>query len=149
MKKKLCTFLIAISLVLLVVPSINLYHALTTQNTAKWWKRKVLYNMDFILPMLSKIVYPLGFSIDPARTVIGKDGWLYLGDAYADSITTKRTGFTTNDTNTLEKVAKSAASWNSWLKSHGVQAFHIILGPDKTPFTRNIYRNGQGMRLNP
>lgn len=131
MKKKLCAFLAAISLVLLVVPSINLYHALATQNSEKWWKRKVLYNMDFILPTLSKIVYPLGFSIDPERTIIGKDGWLYLGDAYTDSITAKRTGFTLNDINTLEKIAKSAASWNSWLKSHGVQAFHIILGPDK------------------
>lgn len=131
MKKKLCAFLIAISLVLLVVPSINLYNPLTTQNGAKWWKRKVLYKMDFALPTLSKIVYPLGISIDPGRVIIGKEGWLYLGDAYADSITTKRNGFTTNDINTIDRVAKSAASWNRWLRSNGVQAFHIILGPDK------------------
>lgn len=131
MKKKLCAFLIAISLILLIVPSINLYNAFTTQSTAKWWKRKVLYNMDFILPTLSKVFYPLGVSIDPARAVIGKEGWLYLGDAYADSITAKRVGFTTNDIDTIEKVAKSAESWNRWLKRNGVQAFHIILGPDK------------------
>lgn len=131
MKKKLCLFLIALTLILLIVPAINLYNVFTTPHTGKWWKRKVLYNMDFTLPAFGKLLYPLGVSVDPARAIIGKEGWLYLGDAYADSITVKRLGIEAEDTDIAERLAKSAESWDTWFKHQGVDAFRIILGPDK------------------
>jgi hypothetical protein len=101
------------------------------QNGAKWWKRKALYNIDFLLQPLGSISYALGISIDPARTIIGKEGWLYLGDAYESSITTKRMGVQIKDEETIEKIANSVESWNNWFKHKGVEEFRIILGPDK------------------
>ena len=32
--------------------------------------------------MAGKIPYPLGISTDPKQVIIGRDGWLYLGDEY-------------------------------------------------------------------
>lgn len=131
MKKKIWLFLITLSMALSILPAINLYKVFTAPNTEKWWKRKVLYNMDFILPTLGQLYYPLGLSVDPARAIIGKEGWLYLGDAYADSITVKRLGIKAEDTDITAGVAKSAESWDAWFKLQGVEAFRIILGPDK------------------
>ena len=131
MKKSLYSALIISMLVMCIVPAINLHRVLTTQSEVKWWKRKVLYNMDFIYAAISRLTYPYGVSIDPSRAIIGKEGWLFLGDDFADSITSKRMGLGAQDSRVLETVAESAVAWDHWLTGMNVAAFRIVVGPDK------------------
>ncbi|WP_192562330.1 alginate O-acetyltransferase AlgX-related protein [Pseudomonas gozinkensis] len=113
------------------VPTINLYQVFTTQSDVKWWKVKVLYNMDLFHGFISKLIYPVGISIHPGKVVIGKEGWLFLGDEYADKISVKRAGVDQKEMQIIENVAKSVESWDQWLSSKGVAAFRIVIGPDK------------------
>ncbi|MFW9078358.1 alginate O-acetyltransferase AlgX-related protein [Pseudomonas sp. P2757] len=131
MKKNLYTALIISILCMSIVPTVNLHRVFTTQSNVKWWKRKVLYNMDFIFSGIGQLTYLYGVSIDPTRVVIGKQGWLFLGDDYAHSITSKRMAISAEDSQTLETVAGSARAWNQWLSDMGVAAFRIVIGPDK------------------
>lgn len=131
MKKNLYIALIISTLCMSIVPTVNLYRVFTTQSDVKWWKRKELYNMDFVFSWIGKLTYLYGVSIDPTRVVIGKQGWLFLGDDYAHSITSKRMAINTADLQTNERVAESARAWNRWFTDKGVAQFRIVVGPDK------------------
>ncbi|MGE1176491.1 alginate O-acetyltransferase AlgX-related protein [Pseudomonas sp. BW7P1] len=113
------------------VPIINLYQVFTTQSDVKWWKSKVLYNMDLLHGYISKLLYPIGISINPGKVIIGKEGWLFLGDEFADNISIKRRNLDLQETHTIKKVAQSVESWDQWLSNKGVTAFRIVIGPDK------------------
>jgi len=131
MKKKLYAALTLIVLIMSVVPAINLKQVFTAQSDVKWWKSKVLYNMDSFHAVISDWIYPIGLSISPGKVIIGKDGWLFLGDDYANTISSKRMGMNQEDTRTVEKVARSVEAWSQWLNNKGVVAFRIVVGPDK------------------
>nr|HPN65712.1 hypothetical protein [Candidatus Goldiibacteriota bacterium] len=82
MKKNVLIFVCAALLALTVIPAVNLTIANREKNE-KWWSRSVIYNFDFGLAYLARVLYPLGISTNPNQVVIGKEGWLYLGDMYA------------------------------------------------------------------
>ena len=131
MKRQLYAALTLTALIMCTVPTVNLYQVFTTQSDVKWWKAKVLYNMDLFHGLISKLIYPMGISIHPGKVIIGKEGWLFLGDEYADKISVKRAGVDQKETQIIESVARSMESWDQWLSSKGVTAFRIVIGPDK------------------
>jgi hypothetical protein len=131
MKKKLYAAFIISVLLMSIAPAFNLHDALMTQETVKWWKRKVLYNMDFFYAALSRLSYPYGVSIDPSQAIIGKEGWLFLGDGFSNSISSKRMGDKAENSLTRVTVADSAKAWDQWLTEKKVAAFRIVIGPDK------------------
>jgi len=88
MKKKIYIFLFLVFLILTALPIINFKAGKLSPDN--WWKLSSLYNMDSILPTVGKIGYKLGVSISPSQVIIGKEGWLYLGDQYGASISNKR-----------------------------------------------------------
>ncbi|WP_312388074.1 alginate O-acetyltransferase AlgX-related protein [Pseudomonas sp.] len=131
MKKLVIVFFATALALLLIAPVVNTVIAISTpQTTFKYW-RKNLYNLDFASQALAKQLYPLGISTDPEKVVVGNQGWLYLGDSYAKSITTKRAGYNPADEAALQGIADNIASWNTWFSEHGVKAFRVVIGPDK------------------
>ncbi|UFP99228.1 alginate O-acetyltransferase AlgX-related protein [Pseudomonas fitomaticsae] len=131
MKRRLYAALTLTALIMCTVPTVNLYRVFTTQSDVKWWKAKVLYNMDLFHGLISQLIYPMGLSIHPSKVIIGKEGWLFLGDEYADKISVKRAGVDKKETQIIENVARSVELWDQWLSSKGVTAFRIVIGPDK------------------
>jgi len=129
MKKKVLALLALVSLIMLVAPLVNF----SSGKSKHWsdWQESELYNLDFVLPVLGGFYYLLGISIAPEQVVIGKEGWLYLGDVYGGSITNKRIGVTPQDEVVAAKVMGAAAVWDKWFKHHGVKEYRIIIGPDK------------------
>lgn len=125
-------------LALTLVPAINL--TLGNSNKLanahkkegeKWWSRSALYNLDFALPYLGRFFYPLGISMAPNQVLIGKNNWLYLGDQYAQTITTTRGGSTDEDLASARTIGLATKAWEQWLKLKGVRLYQVMLGPDK------------------
>jgi alginate O-acetyltransferase complex protein AlgJ len=132
MKNRVIIFICVALLTLTVVPAINLKFGNTQkQGGKKWWSRDVLYNIDFALPFMSRFFYPLGISIDPNQVIIGKNGWLYLGDKHQNAITVKRRGATAEDTEVAKRIGLATKSWAQWLKLNGVRQYQIMLAPNK------------------
>ncbi|MFC6335479.1 hypothetical protein GIR22_08650 [Pseudomonas sp. CCM 7891] len=134
MKIKIFAF-IALSLSALSIAPIANYkriHESTKPLPVDWlgWKSE-LYNMDFTLPYLGNVYYHLGISISPKQVVIGRDGWMYLGDDFAKNITSKRLGATKSIEPLVKKIDISADAWNKWYSQNGVTVYKVLIGPDK------------------
>ncbi len=136
MKRRVILFLCIAVLMLMLVPTINisLNQPLKTSGDAKqmhWWSRANLYRLDFLMPWLARLAYPFGISISPTQVVIGRDGWLYLGDKYAQGISLKRHPASTDDLARIERIDTATRAWKDWFESQGVRLYRIQLVPDK------------------
>ncbi len=132
MKKRVFIFICVALAMLAVVPVINLKLGnAQKQGEKKWWSSAVLYNIDFALPFPSRFLYSLGISTDPNQVVIGKNGWLYLGDKHQNTITVKRRGANAEDMKTAKRIGLATKSWERWLKLKGVRLYQIMLAADK------------------
>ena len=130
MKKNVLIFVCAALLALMVIPAVNLTIANGEKNE-KWWSRSVIYNFDFAVAYLARVFYPLGISINPNQVVIGKEGWLYLGDMYAESISVKRRVATAEEIKDVKEIARCSEEWKEWLTRKGVRLYKIMICPDK------------------
>lgn len=129
MKKKIHMFLFLIFLILSLLPFINFNAG--RLNSGNWWKLSTLYNMDFLLPIAGKIFYKFGVSIAPDQVIIGKSGWLYLGDQYGASISGKRKELIEDDRIIVNKVLTATSAWEKWYKQHNVEEYRVLVAPDK------------------
>lgn len=134
MKKKIYSFIIVSLATLCIAPSANMYMLNSADakkpKTLNDWKT-YLYNMDFALQFIGRAYYHAGISINPEKVIIGKSGWLFLGDSYAKSITVKRNSPSPEDEVKSKAIAGSASGWNKWFHDHGVKEYRVIIGPDK------------------
>ncbi|PTR16118.1 acetyltransferase AlgX (SGNH hydrolase-like protein) [Nitrosospira sp. Nsp2] len=131
-KKRVFVFLGVALLALAIVPLINL----SAWNGPKkegqeWWSDSVLYNFDFASAFLGRVFYPHGISTNPSQVFIGKDDWLYLGEQYEKTVTSRRHQPTALDAEAAQVIASATRSWDQWLTLKGVRMFRVMLGPDK------------------
>ena len=75
--------------------------------------------------------YPHGISTNPTQVFIGKDDWLYLGEQYEKTVTSRRHQPTVQDAELARIIAGATTSWDQWLNLKGVSMFRVMLGPDK------------------
>lgn len=133
MKKMVVVFIWGVLLALTVVPAINFYLGnLPKKAGDKWWSTSVLYNLDFALPCLGRFFYPLGISIKPNQVIIGKDGWLYLGDQYDKTLSVARRGTTLADIESARKIGLATQAWEQWSKLKGTSLYRVMLAPNKS-----------------
>lgn len=144
MRKCVFIFLLAVLSGLLVAPLVNvLSHPNVERGT--WLERKNLYNMDFASQWPNFLLYQLGISSHPEQVVIGREGWLYLGDNYAQSRTVTRNGQTPADLITSQKIGAASQAWERWLKNRGVRLFRVMVGPTRSLSIRSICQTGQNL----
>ncbi|MET6676835.1 alginate O-acetyltransferase AlgX-related protein [Citrobacter amalonaticus] len=93
-------------------------------------KVKNLYNMDVVESLISSIAFKAGVSVEPNKVLIGKDGWLFLGDSFVKTLTKKIEGVAPHK-HDISKVFAVSAEWNDFFRNNGVQEYKIIIGPDK------------------
>ncbi|MFJ2458778.1 hypothetical protein ACIOVC_09555 [Pseudomonas neuropathica] len=130
MKRSVIVFLLSILLVLFCIPAINIISA-PDKSAIKLTQKSFLYNMDFVASWTSKLLYPLGISIDSKQVIIGKNDWLFLGDQYRKTISNGRRPATDADVAIGKQIATSTKNWNTFLEDKGVKLFRIMIGPDK------------------
>ena len=130
MRKRIVIFLSVVLCSLLIAPVVNILSSPDSQ-AVKWHDKAFLYNMDFALRWLSRALYSLGISTDPQQVVIGREGWLYLGDKYEKAISLGRRGQTASDIAVGKKIGVVAEKWDAWLADHGVKLYRVMIAPNK------------------
>ena len=130
MKRSTLIFLSSILSMLLVVPAINIITA-PSRDAIKLKEKSFLYNMDFVSRWTAALLYPLGISTDPKQVIIGKNGWLYLGDLYAQTLSNDRRPASASDVEIGKQIGTATEAWNAYLKGKGVKVFQIMIGPNK------------------
>ncbi|MCW1877808.1 hypothetical protein OMR58_25545 [Erwinia sp. INIA-01] len=140
MKKYIKSFIIASILGLLVVPAINVYNGIGGTNPLQkngfaWLKNSNFFNMDFSLPYLGFALYKNGISISPENVVVGKDGWLFLGDRHAYVMSESRNLKPFNKMR-MDKFAEARLKWDSFVKSQGGIGYFVSVAPN----SHSIYR---------
>lgn len=130
MKRSVFAFLLSVALVLLAVPAINIITA-PSRDAIRLQEKSFLYNMDFISRWTASALYPIGISTDPKQVIIGKNGWLYLGDFYQQTVSDDRRPATEDDIQLAKEIGAATKAWDTYLESKGVKAFRIMIGPNK------------------
>lgn len=132
---------LAISLALLLcVPAAHLWDAKTRALVQAHWSKQahrewatLLFSADAIEARLAASLWRYGISTDPGSVVVGYDGWLHLGDTFAQSVSaTRGDALTPQRRRDAIDAGHSLLAWESWLKAQGVQALVFMLGPNKS-----------------
>jgi alginate O-acetyltransferase complex protein AlgJ len=130
MKRRSPWVLLATALCLMLVPLFNLLFVPVSAG-ADCCSKERLFNMDFLLKWASLGLYQAGISVDPSNAVIGRDGWLYLGDAFEVSISRVRTTGGESDLKLGAAYAQGAQRWAEYLRGKGVKSFQVMVAPNK------------------
>lgn len=130
MKRRIAVFFAVAASILSVVPAINLL-SVKDPKAIQWTDPDALYNVDFLSALTARMLTPLGISIDPEQTIIGRNDWLYLGDKHQLTMSTDRRAATAEDAATAKRIAEASRAWDAYFTERGVQAFRIMIAPNK------------------
>lgn len=125
MKKKVFSYLILVFLILSIAPAINFYSGV------KKLKVKYIYNVDFIIPTINSFLYSYGLNIKPGQVIVGKQGWLYLGDDYENVVSLARDGIDSSYIKSAIVKNNTLHGWERFFISEGVKDFKVLVGPNK------------------
>lgn len=130
MKRKVLFFIAFNLLVLLSIPAVNILEA-PNRDAINWKSKAFLYNMDFAPRWAAALLYPFGISTDPEQVIIGKGGWLYLGDMYLNTLSEDRRAASEADVVIGKQISAAMSAWDAYLKGKGVKVFQLMIGPNK------------------
>ncbi|WP_200553617.1 DHHW family protein [Kosakonia sp. LAM2021] len=129
MKKHVFTFLIVSALMLTLLPIYNFLN--WNKGLTEYIKTSQYYKLDSVTAPVSKILSTYGISLFPDQVIVGRNGWLYLGDQESNTVSNRRKGATKNDIENAQKISVSVQQWNDFFMENGVKKFKILVGPDK------------------
>lgn len=130
MQRRILVFLALSALALSVVPVANVLRA-RDNPPARWLDRGFLFNVDMLHAAASRALLPLGISTSPDEVVIGRDGWLFLGDKHQSSLSVDRTPQSDHDVEVARQVATAMTAWEAYAAARGVRAFRVMFAPNK------------------
>lgn len=123
MKRIFYFFIVSITLVLLL-PLYNMYTQLQHIET------KNLFNSDVIEKYVNYTVYQLfNRSLDENQVITGKEGYLFLGNKYAD-VLHKTNGVNRPELSQIHSWTNKLKELQSWYKETGIKTA-VILAPNK------------------
>lgn len=128
-------FFLAVAAMMAALPAHNLHRYLVKGEaiqSGNWWDVANLYNADDVIERVSLALYRFGISTSPSQVIVGKEGWLFLGDDFRQTISVHRDGPPSDFRQQSEGIVDAQAAWDAWLKERGIEAFHTILGPNKS-----------------
>lgn len=131
MRRKLYLFLLVALLSVPVLPITN-YLAKRPPTPTKLNNLDVFFDTDFFTPLLSWPLYLIGISVDPSQAVVGRNGWLFLGDNNALTITEARSRTRASDIAFFGMLNETAEKISERLSGMGVQQTVLLIGPNKS-----------------
>lgn len=131
MDRGVALFLAGVTASMLVIPTVNLLSG-DGVGDANWKSTSFLYNLDFAKGAVAGVLSGAGISIDPNQVIVGHDDWLFLGDAYARTVTEERRMATAADIAFGRQVGAAISAWDVFLADRGVQVFKVMVGPNKS-----------------
>lgn len=94
-------------------------------------KIKNSYSMDKLEEYFNNYLYSFGISGNSEQVIVGSDGWLFVGDKYANNITEFRKG-SDSKKEISKKIIDAQTDWAKYLSTKGVIDFKIVVGPNKS-----------------
>ncbi len=88
--------------------------------------------MDLVSSWAARLLYPLGISTSPNQVIIGREGWLYLGDQYEQTVTVDRSPLTLSEIELGKQIGAATEAWEAYLSNRGVKLFRIMIAPNKS-----------------
>ncbi len=131
MKRKIIILLSGVVLSLTIIPATNIFNAKHSE-VVKFDDISFLYNMDIEAGWLAKCLYFFGVSTIPKKVIVGRDGWLYLGDEYNKTISVGRYPLTKTDIALDQKIDSAVEAWDKYFAAKGVKLFRIMIAPNKS-----------------
>ncbi len=128
-KTKVKLLMFSVFLFISALPVTNYLIADDKQNFK--YTRAGFFNVDYFFSIIQARLFDLGVSLNAEQSYIGKEGWLFLGDQYDATVSTRRIGLTEEEKIRADKIIQGFGLWDKYFKSHGVEAFQIMIGPDK------------------
>lgn len=101
------------------------------RDTIEWTKKSFLYNMDFVSRWAARFLYPFGISTNPKQVIVGRDGWLFLGDQYEQTRTVDRRPPSKADFIIGREIGRATEAWSAYLSTRGVRFLKVMLAPNK------------------
>lgn len=116
----------------LMLPLMNVLGSMQAGRAVSW-SAGPLFSTD--VPATSWMnlgLYRMGISTSPNNVVVGRDGWLFLGDAFAETLTATRRGQMPADVEQTGKINAAVTAWDDWMQQRGVKLFRVLLAPNKS-----------------
>ena len=130
MNRRISAFFAVSVLLLSLVPAYNVLRA-RGKEPIRWGERAFMYNVDMMPALASRVLTPLGISTSPSEVIIGREGWLFLGDAHQESLSVDRAPQSEADHVVARRVADAMSGWDAYAKARGVRAFRLMFAPNK------------------
>jgi len=134
MKRLIKTFFFVSAAGLLLLPAVNLYKStknkLNYENVKSMLDYQQLFNMDVLMPYVGYVFYSVGVSISPENSIVGKEGWLYLGDSYANTMTEAR-GLRKANPDMIIQLASVRKFWDEYAKKNHSVGYFVSIAPNK------------------
>jgi len=92
---------------------------------------KKLFSIDIAEGYYSELLFNLGISNNSSQVIVGSNGWLFLGDFYANTISEFRKGSDVKK-ELSTKINEAQSIWGRYFTNQGVEDFKIIIGPNKS-----------------
>lgn len=124
--RRVCAFLLGTAVVMAVSPIVNIARGAGLRGSAS-----SLYDTAFVWSAICAPLRRMGISTRPQQVIVGKSGWLFLGDQYAQTVSAKRRPANADDLSAATRSAAAAKAWSGWLASNGVKDWRILVCPDK------------------
>jgi alginate O-acetyltransferase complex protein AlgJ len=100
--------------------------------TAPNWETPSLFSANSLKALFGFSLSQVGISINPQQVIVGKNGWLYLGEQFELSVSRNRQGSAENGQRFGREISKNISSWGSFLEDQSDIRFHVLLGPNKS-----------------
>jgi alginate O-acetyltransferase complex protein AlgJ len=121
--------LLLTSLSIGVIPLVN--YVLTADKSTFKFTQSSLFNVDPLISVTQNLLSGINISLSPEKAYFGKDGWLFVGDSYTHNVSARRQEASENELLRAQRLIKGLNSWANYSKVHGVEAFQVMMGPDK------------------
>lgn len=127
-RRMACSWFVLTGALSLVLPALNL---LSRDEMPAEFNAAYLFNTDLVEGAAALALYKAGVSLDPDRVVVGKEGWLFLGDRY-ESIVRHTRGIPTASTRPkrTREIAGNLRANQDWIKARATDTLFVI-APNK------------------
>lgn len=132
MKIKIVLSLAVFFMALLLVPITNLVGNMPLARDALKESRLVefFFNVDFLEGYLNRLLFDFGFSSDPEQAIVGKDGWVFLGDKHVNVMSETR-GMSEPDVGLISGIHLARQAWHVRIKNQGGLGLYVMIAPNK------------------
>jgi len=109
------------------------------QSTSYPQKLKYFFHNGNISPEIALWLYKKDVSVRPDYLVVGRNGWVFLGDRFQSVVTKSTGGYAVHEPAVFERWSSQLKQRQDWLERNGIKSIFVIapnkhsIYPEKSP----------------